>query len=197
MLKVGLTGGIGSGKTTVARIFEVLGVPVYYADLEAKRLMHEDPELREAISSAFGKNIYTDGKLEKKALASIVFADSEKLLLLNSLVHPVTIQDGESWAGRQKTPYVLREAALIFESGVDKFLDGTIGVSAPADLRINRVMQRDNVTRDAVISRMQHQMNDALKLDKCDYLIFNDDQQLLIPQVIQLHEKLVELAART
>ena len=195
MFKAGITGGIGSGKSTVAKIFEVLGVPVYYADAAAKRLMQHDTRLREGVISAFGEHIYPGGNLDRKALASVVFSDKEKLQLLNSLVHPATIRDGELWAARQRSAYVLREAALLFESGVDKLLDCMIGISAPTDLRIKRVMDRDKVSREQVQHRIDNQMDEALKMERCDYLVFNDELQLLIPQVVKLHETLLERAA--
>ena len=195
MFKAGITGGIGSGKSTVAKIFEVLGISVYYADAAAKRLMQEDAELRDRIMTSFGKHIYPDGKLDRKALASVVFSDKQKLQLLNSFVHPATIQDGEAWATRQTSAYVLREAALLFESGVYKLLDCMIGISAPIDLRINRVMDRDKITRDQVQHRIDNQMDEALKMERCDYILFNDELQLLIPQVLTLHETLLVRAA--
>ena len=195
MFKAGITGGIGSGKSTVAKIFEVLGIPVYYADAAAKRLMQEDAELRDRIMTSFGKHIYPDGKLDRKALASVVFSDKQKLQLLNSFVHPATIQDGEAWATRQTSAYVLREAALLFESGVHKLLDCMIGISAPIDLRINRVMDRDKITREQVQHRIDNQMDEALKMERCDYVLFNDELQLLIPQVLTLHETLLVKAA--
>lgn len=194
MLKVGLTGGIGSGKTTVARIFEVLGIPVYYADDAAKRLMNEDPELKQAIISQFGDLVYPEGKLDRKAMASLVFGNKEKLELLNSLVHPATIRDGDKWGLQHATSYVIREAALIFESGVFKTLDFVIGVSAPSELRIRRVTERDRINEEDVVKRMNNQWDEEMKMSRCDFLLFNDDKQLLIPQVIALHEKLTELS---
>lgn len=194
-LKIGLTGGIGSGKTTVAALFELLGIPVYYADHEAKRLMNEDASLKEQITIHFGAGAYRDGHLDRKHLASLVFANKEKLALLNSLVHPVTIQHSQTWAERHVSPYIIREAALIFESGVNEVLDYVIGVSAPEQVRIQRVMQRDNISVDAVKERMNNQWDEEEKLSRCDFLLFNDDRQLLIPQVINLHHHLLKLSS--
>lgn len=193
-LRIGLTGGIGSGKSTVARIFEVLGIPVYYADLEAKRIMNEDDELKEQVMQHFGEAAYQNGLLDNKYLAGIVFNDRAKLELLNSLVHPATIRDGEQWMKKQTTPYAIKEAALIFESHSQEYLDYVIGVSAPQTLRIHRTMQRDKVTREAVLARMEKQIQEVIKMRLCDFIIFNDEQQLLIPQVISLHEKLIKMA---
>ena len=191
MLRVGLTGGIGSGQSTVAKIFEVLGIPVYYADDASKKLMNENEELKEKIRVHFGKDAYTNGLLNRAYLSSIVFNNPEKLALLNSIVHPATIKDAAEWMQKQTTPYTIKEAALIFESGSQENLDKVIGVFAPAAVRINRVMQRDNVTREEVISRMNKQINEEIKMRLCDYVVSNDEQELLIPQVLKLHEILL------
>lgn len=194
MLKVGLTGGIGSGKSTVARIFELLDIPVYYADAAAKTIMNEDEKLKTAILTHFGKEAYTDGHLNRKYLSSAVFAHPEKLELLNSLVHPATIVAAERWMQQQRSPYVIKEAALIFESGSQEGLDIVIGVFAPAQLRVLRTMNRDNISREGVLKRMSNQIDDGLKMKLCDFVIYNDEQQLLLPQVLALHERLLQLA---
>jgi dephospho-CoA kinase len=201
MLKIGLTGGIGSGKTTVAKVFEVLGIPVYNADMAAKRLMNEDAVLKEKIKQQFGDDVYKNEKLDNKYLAQIVFSYEEKLEILNSLVHPATINDANAWmlkhavSGGQTTPYTLKEAALLFESGAADLLDYVIGVTAPAPLRLQRVMQRDNSSREEVMARMNKQMDEEIKMKLCNFIITNDEQQLLIPQVLALHETLLSLAA--
>jgi len=187
MLKIGLTGGIGSGKSTVARIFEVLGVPVYYADVAAKRLMTEDEELKTAITSAFGANAYINGNLNREYIAGQVFNDDEKISVLNSLVHPATIKDAARWMNTQQAPYIIKEAALLFESGSNKDLDYVIGVSAPFDLRIQRTMHRDHISAREVRARAEKQMDEVLKLRLCDYVIVNDEHEMLIPQVLALH----------
>ena len=194
MIKVGLTGGIGSGKSTVAKVFEVLGIPVYYADDAAKRLMNEDEDLKEKIQAEFGNAVYKDGRLDRKHLSEIVFSNPEKLQLLNFLVHPATLKDAETWMNLQTTTYTLKEAALIFESGAQQYLDYVIGVTAPAPLRIQRTMQRDGVTREEVIARMDKQMDETIKLKLCDFVITNDEQEMLLPQIIELHKKLLILA---
>ena len=194
MLKVGLTGGIGSGKTTVAKVFELLNIPVYYADIEAKRIMNEDPELKEQIIRHFGAKAYPSNELDRSYIASIVFNDKKKLDLLNSLVHPATIKDGNNWLKNQKSPYSIKEAALIFESGMQEHLDYVIGVSAPAGLRIKRSMQRDAVSEEAVKARMNKQMEEDTKLSLCDFIIYNDEEKAVIPQVLALHDKLLALS---
>ncbi|HEY2348553.1 MAG TPA: dephospho-CoA kinase [Puia sp.] len=192
MLKIGLTGGIGSGKTTVAQIFEVLSIPVYYADSAARDLMNKDPELKKNIISAFGTNAYKNGELDRSYLGSVVFPDKEKLNLLNSIVHPVTIRESENWMKNQKAPYAIKEAALIFEAGLGKYLDYVIGVTAPESLRIERVVERDHISKEKVLDRIRNQMDEKEKISRCDFVIQNDGIQPLIPQVLDIHEKLME-----
>jgi dephospho-CoA kinase len=194
MLKIGITGGIGSGKSTVAKVFEVLGIPVYYADDAAKKLMNEDEELKEKIQLQFGNEVYKDGQLDRKHLAEIVFTSPQKLALLNALVHPATLKDAERWMQKQLSPYAIKEAALIFESGAQDHLDYVIGVTTPAPLRIKRTMQRDGITREEVIARMDKQMDETIKMKLCDFVIKNNDQEMLLPQILELHEKLLTLS---
>jgi dephospho-CoA kinase len=194
MLKIGLTGGIGSGKSTVAKIFELLQVPVYYADEASRRLYHTDPELMAQIKKHFGEDMYSEGQLNRNKMAEIVFNDPQKLELLNQLVHPPTLRDAQEWMLAQKAPYVIKEAALLFESGSAAGLDYIIGVQAPTAVRLKRVMDRDNTTREEVLSRMNRQINEDIKMRLCDFIIRNNEQELVIPQVLELHEKLLELA---
>jgi dephospho-CoA kinase len=188
MLRIGITGGIGSGKSTVAGIFSVLGIPVYDADSAAKRLMSEDESLKEKIIEHFGEKSYLESKLNPKHLSQQVFNDTKKIELLNSIVHPATIKDAEEWMKKQKAPYLIKEAALIFESGSNKTLDKIIGVSSPLSLRVERTMKRNNITSEQVMDRINLQMNEEEKMRLCDYVIINDEEQMLIPQVLQLHE---------
>src|SRR5690606_16335447 len=194
MFKVGITGGIGSGKSTVARIFEVLGIPVYYADEAAKQLMNTDPVIRKGIIREFGEEAYKNGMLDRKYLALQVFNNEEKLSKLNALIHPQTIADAESWAEAQQSPYTSKEAALILESGSQNKLDFIIGVYAPAALRIKRTMHRDGISREEVIARMNKQIEENIKMRLCDAVIMNDDRHMVIPQVLQLHELLLQKA---
>lgn len=195
-LKIGLTGGIGSGKSTVAALFEVLQVPVYYADDASKRLYHTDKELMEAMKTHFGQDIYINEQLDRARLAGIVFNNEEKLTLLGKLVHPPTIRDAENWMKTQKAPYIIKEAALLFESGSAHDLDYIIGVEAPKPLRIKRVMERDGVTREEVLARMQRQIEEEVKMKLCDFIIVNNEQTLVIPQVMALHHRLLKMAER-
>ncbi len=194
MIKVGLTGGIGSGKTTVARIFETLGIPVYYADDAAKRLMNSNEELKSLIIKHFGDESYQQGELNRKYIASIVFNNKEKLELLNSLTHPITMQDALVWMNKQTTSYVIKEAALLFESGAAEQLDYIIGVYAPQHIRVKRVMDRDKTTIEEVMKRVSRQIDEEMKMKLCDFVITNNDQQLVIPQVLELDKKFKALA---
>jgi dephospho-CoA kinase len=187
MIRIGLTGGIGSGKSTVAKIFEVLGIPVYYADDAAKNIMNTDKELKAVLIKKFGEQTYQDGKLNRAYLASIVFNDKEKLDLLNSLTHPATIRDANEWIEKQTSSYIIKEAALLFESRASDYMDYVIGVYAPQELRIKRAMQRDHITREEVLQRINRQMDEDAKMKRCDFIITNDEEQLVIPQVMKLH----------
>ena len=192
-LKIGLTGGIGSGKTTVAKIFELLNVPVYYADAVSKSLYTTDKVLMQQIKEHYGEDIYTGDQLNRSKMASIVFNNPEQLAILNSLVHPPTIRHAEDWMQQQTAPYIIKEAALLFESGSAAGLHYIIGVHAPKHVRIKRVMDRDSVSREEVLSRMERQVDESIKMKLCDFIIDNSGLQLVIPQVLQLHQHILKL----
>jgi dephospho-CoA kinase len=198
MLKVGITGGIGSGKTTVSKVFEILGVKVFYADDQAKRIMVEDPILIDAIKREFGSQSYfADGSLDRKYIANIVFNDAARLAKLNAIVHPATFRAFDDWVAQAgDVPYILKEAALLFEAASYKLCDKAIMVYAPLDERIRRVTQRDHISREEVLSRNAKQMPDEEKIKLADYTIINDDTQLVIPQVLALHQQFLEMAGK-
>ena len=193
MLKIGLTGGIGSGKSVVAAIFKVLGIPVFDADNEAKSIMENDAELVAAIKNLFGNDSYRDGKLNRPFIAKIVFNNAAKLQQLNALVHPATIAAADIWMNSQTSPYVVKEAALMFESSSAANMDYIIGVSAHYNIRLQRAMSRDNLSQQEIIARMERQMDEAIKMNLCNAVIVNDGLRLLIPQVLELHEKFMKM----
>ncbi len=194
MLRIGLTGGIGSGKTTVAKIFEALCIPVFYADDAAKELMNTNEELKNAIIKNFGEATYKNGELDRKYLASIVFNDKEKLELLNSITHPATIKNAAEWMSKQTSPYIIKEAALLFESGAAERLDYVIGVYAPQHIRVKRVIDRDKLTTEDVMKRISRQIDEEMKMKLCSFIITNNEQALVVPQVLELDKKFRESA---
>ncbi len=194
MLKVGVTGGIGSGKSVVCRVFASLGIPVFNADDAARHLMEHDEALKRSIVDALGADAYRNGLPDRERIAAIVYADAAKLAALNAIVHPATIQYAAQWMAAQTAPYIIKEAAIFFESGSYKEMDVMIGISAPAHVRINRVMQRSRHSEEKVKSIMAQQMDEAEKMSRCDYVIVNDDVQAILPQVLQLHEVLLKRA---
>ena len=192
MLHVGITGGIGTGKTTACKLFEALGIPVYYADERARWLMEHDEELRRGIIGLFGAAAYTDeGLLNRPEIARQAFGNPELLQKLNALTHPAVARDGLAWQQAwQGVPYTLKEAALLYESGSYRLLDKIIVVSAPLELRIARVMARDDCSREAVLERIARQMPQEEKEARADFVLYNDGVQMLIPQVLRIHRTL-------
>ncbi len=189
MLKIGITGGIGSGKTTVSKIFELLGIAVFYADEVAKKLMTDDAELVHHVKSLFGVNAYLQsGQLNRKYISGIVFSDDEALADLNRLVHPAVFKNFEQWAAKQKSAYVIKEAALLFESGSYKLCQANILVTSTQDLKIKRLMKRDGSNQEQIFDRMNKQMDDQEKEKLANFFIHNDEKHMLIPQVLKLHE---------
>jgi len=188
-IKVGIAGGIGSGKTIICHVFKVLGIPVYNADLEAKLIMNKSDQVRLAVMQEFGDEAYSNGELNRAFLAAQVFNDAAKLAQLNRIVHPAVIQAAEDWADVQTAPYSLKEASILFESGSYKKVDYSILVTAPIEIRIARVMERDQVTREQVLARMNNQMSDEEKTKLADFVIINDGITPIIPQVMALHHQ--------
>ena len=194
-LQVGITGGIGSGKTTVCKIFEILNIPIYYADMEAKKLMVTNELLIQEIKDFLGPKAYLEeGQLNRKYIAQQVFNDEQKLKRLNSIVHPAMYKDGLRWHKEQKgVPYTLKEAAILFESNGHRSMDKTILVVAPLDIRLERVMARDKATKEEVLARVSKQMPDEEKIPLADFIILNDGKAPIVPQILKIHDRIVEI----
>ena len=191
MKRIGLTGNIGTGKTTIARIFEVLGVPVYHADTRARVILESD-NVKLKISSLFGNQVINPmNQVDRKALANIVFNDKEKLAELNNLIHPLVEEDFAQWCETHKNEhYILHEAAILFESGFNRLFDASIMVAAPEELCIERVMARDGITKAMVIERMQNQWPQEKKMELSEYVVVNNEHTLVIPQILTIHNAL-------
>jgi dephospho-CoA kinase len=195
MLKVGITGGIGSGKSVVCQVFQTLGIPVFNADEAGRKLMETDAALIANIKKLLGDDSYNGNKPNREKIASIVFSDKDKLQQLNALVHPAVLQYGTEWMIKQTTPYAIKEAAIFFESGSYKEMDIMIGVYAPEEVRIQRALQRGNITEADIKQRIANQMNEDEKMKRCDYVITNDGNTAIIPQVMKLHKTLLAKVA--
>ncbi len=194
MLKIGVTGGIGSGKTTVCKVFELLGVPVFYADTVAKSIMHSDLILRKEIIETFGEGSYSKtGELNRPYLSSIVFKNEVQLDKLNALVHPAVFRAFDLWVtGHAKEHYVIKEAAVLFESDAHKMCDQTVLVLSPEAIRISRIKARDGISTEDILLRMKRQFSDAQKKELADHVLLNDEEQLLIPQILALHQHFLD-----
>ena len=187
MKTVGLTGGIGSGKSTISRLLNTMGIPVYIADTESKRLTESSPFIRKKLTEKFGTNLYAGGKLNKAQLASLIFEKESNLRYVNSVIHPMVFADFEQWKTQQtKSPLLVIETAILFESGFSDSVDMSITVTAPENLRIRRVAIRDGWSYDSIISRIQNQLPEEERIRRSDHVIHNDDRQALIPQVEKL-----------
>ena len=189
-IKLGLTGGIGSGKTFVGAIFSKLGIPVFNADDQARKCMSENEVLKQEIQNVFGDNVYHDGLLQNKVLADIVFNNNQKLEGLNKLVHPVVRQRFDSWSVEQTSRIIIKEAAILFESDSHVDIDKVICVSAPEESRIERVIKRDNTSREQVLRRIEIQMPQNEKEKLSDFVIINDEVELLLPQIIKIIDQI-------
>lgn len=188
---IGLTGGIGSGKSTVLELFKILGVKTYSADESAKKLVNTDPYLINLIKSSFGENIYDKGQLNSKKLSKIVFEDTEKLKLLNSIIHPAVAKDFKLFLNSNNEDYIVKEAAIIFETKSENSYDKIIFIQAPLEIRIERVINRDNISREEVMKRINNQLDENLIIDKCDYVISNENKEDLEDKVLSIHLDLI------
>jgi len=194
-MRLGITGGIGSGKTIVCRLFSILGVPVFSADEVAGSVMENNHSIIDLINSAVGKNVYKNGKLQRSELASLIFNNKNLLEKINSIVHPEVFRNFNEWVKTQDFPYVIMEAAILFESGADKYVDRILTVVAPEQERIRRVVERNKVSEREVIERIRNQYNEKFLTDRSDYIINNSGNNLIIPEVIRIHEEMLKLSS--
>jgi len=191
MLKIGVTGGIGSGKTTVCKVLETLGYPVFYSDLEAKRIMLENEKAKEGIQNIFGKEAYIDDELNRTYIAEKIFSSPVLKKEINDLIHPLVRKAFKDWSEQQNSPFVFNEAAILFETGSYKQFDHTLLVTAPKPIRINRVLKRDNTTKEEVENRIKNQWDDDKKTPLADFVVHNDDEQLVTIQLLQIIDQLI------
>ena len=194
--RLGVTGGIGSGKTTVCRIFRVLGVPVFVADAAAREVMNNDPGIRDRINNIAGEDLYSGGELDRMELARLIFNRPEMLKSVNAAVHPVVLQIFSKWADESDAPYVIMEAAVLFESKADTFVDRVVSISAPVEERIARVMGRNELSREQVIERINNQLEDDEREEQSYYVINNADNEMIIPEILKIHEDMLRLAEK-
>ncbi|MGE0090492.1 MAG: dephospho-CoA kinase [Bacteroidales bacterium] len=193
MLKVGVTGGIGSGKTLICSVFEKFGVPVFNADRVAKNIINNDREVVLKFKELFGDDIYTDNQINSKKLADIIFNNKEIIQQVNSIIHPKVREYFIEWSSQyQIKPYVIQEAAILFESNAYKQLDFTINVQASKETRLKRVMLRDNVSKEKVIERMSNQLSDEQRVKLANFTIDNENNTMILPQIIEIHNKLIK-----
>jgi dephospho-CoA kinase len=193
VFKLGVTGGIGSGKTSVCRVFEVLNIPVFSADRVASELTETDKKIIEGIKTIGGKNIYLNGRLDRPALSTLIFNDLKLLEKVNSLVHPAVFRSFEKWVSEQTSPYVIMEAAILFESGGNKLVDRVATIVAPLEERITRIIQRNLLSREQIEERMRNQMSDLTRSKQSDYIINNSENDMIIPVVLEIHTDILKI----
>jgi dephospho-CoA kinase len=190
-MKLGITGGIGSGKTSVCRVFSALGIPVFSADREAKEILENDSGLKHGINSIAGKDLYAKGSLDRMELANMIFNDITLLARVNELVHPVVFDHFIRWEKEQTAPYVIMEAAILFESGAAILVDRIATVTAPVEERVRRVIQRNKLSREQVLERMRNQIDDETKIKLSDYVIRNSENDMIIPAILKIHDDIL------
>jgi dephospho-CoA kinase len=195
-VKLGVTGGIGSGKTSVCRVFSVLGVPLFSADQEARFIMENDRSIMLSINSIAGKDLYPGGSLDRMQLAAIIFNNKILLEKVNALVHPVVFDHYLKWEKKQTTPYTIMEAAILFESGASELVDRKLTVVAPVEERINRIIERNQMTREQIQERIRNQWDDEARIKLSDYVIYNSDNEMIIPAVLKIHDDIVNFINR-
>jgi len=190
-MKLGVTGGIGSGKTSVCRVFNILGIPVFSADPEAQKIMNRDEKIVKEINKIAGRNLYKDGFLNRMELASLIFNNANLLAEVNALVHPVVFSNFERWADEQTSPYSIMEAAILFESGASRLVDRVVTVVAPMEERLARVMRGKKLSREQIMDRIKNQMDDESRIKLSDYVVHNSENDMIIPAILKIHEDLL------
>jgi dephospho-CoA kinase len=190
-MKLGITGGIGSGKTSVCKVFNVIGIPVFYADFEAKKIMNSDIRIINGINKVAGRDMFPGGELDRDALATLIFNDPDSLNKVNSLIHPVVFDHFKAWVKSQSAPYVIMEAAILFESGAADLVDRVATVVAPEGERIDRLIKRNQLSREQIIERMRNQMDDDERMKRSDYIIHNSENDMIITAILKIHEDIL------
>ena len=196
-LKLGVTGGIGSGKTTICKVFAVLGIPVFSADTEAKRIQNSDRDLQIKINSLAGKDLFASGKLDRTEMAKLIFRDSDLLAKVNSIVHPAVFEYFREWFKKQDAPYAVMEAAILFESGAYRMMDRIVTVVTPMEERIERLVKGNKLTREQVTERIKNQIDDESRIKRSDYVIFNSENDIIIPAILGIHSEMLKLYNKT
>lgn len=191
IFRLGVTGGIGSGKSTVCKIFNVLGIPVFSADDEGRIIMDTDTRLRDDLNNLIGEDLYASGELNRGRLASIIFNDSDLLDSVNSLVHPLVFNEFSEWCKQQNADYIIFEAAILFEAGAEELVDKILAVVAPLEERVDRVIERNKMTREQVMERVKNQISDEEMIKRSDFYIDNSDNLMIIPQVLEIHNRIL------
>jgi dephospho-CoA kinase len=192
IFKLGITGGFGSGKTTVCKVFNLLGVPVFFADFEARNIMENDRSIKDRVNSLAGKDMYLNGSLDRTELARLIFNDKVLLNNVNSIVHPAVFENFNIWAGEQTAPYVIMEAAILFESGASELVDRVLTVVTPLEERIVRLVHGNKLTREQIMDRIHNQIDDDTRIRNSDYVIYNSENDLILPAILRVHEEIMK-----
>lgn len=196
VFRLGVTGGIGSGKTTICKVFAALGIPVFYADHEARLVMDNDRTIMDKINSAVGRDMYLNGSLDRGELAGLIFNDGFLLGKINSIVHPVVFDRFTCWSAGQTAPYVIMEAAILFESGASELVDKVLTVVTPMEERIERMIRGKKLTRQQLTERINNQMDDEARIRKSDYVIYNSENDMIVPTVLKVHNEIINKVKR-
>ena len=192
-LRLGVTGGIGCGKTTVCKVFSVLGIPVFSADDEAKRIQDSDPYIQIKLNSIAGRDLYSSGKLDRKELAALIFSNKDLLFEVNSIIHPAVFKYFTKWVARQDAPYSIMEAAILFESGAYRLMDRIVTVVTPLEERIERIINGNILTKEQITARIRNQTDDESRIAKSDYVIYNSENDMIIPAILGIHREMLKL----